>query len=371
MKASAYGVEETDAPFTLEELEIEDPTEGEVLVRVVGTGICHTDLIARSGDMPLPLPGVMGHEGSGVVEKVGPGVEDVAVGDRVIMGWPYCGKCRNCRQGQHRYCAELGSAVLSGRRFSGPKSGQSGYSRPDGGEVSGRFFGQSSFATYALTTANSVVRIDDDVDLTSAGVLACGITTGAGAILNSAQPKPGETLVIFGVGAVGLSAVMAARNTPAATIIAVDVHDSRLELAARYGATHTINSKDESAKARIRQIVGGEVDHAVDCTGVIAVIEDAAEVVGMLGQLILVGGAPAGATFSLDHMSTLWGRRVVGTLGGGGTAHDLIPALLQLNKQGRFPFDELVRVYEFDQIDQAIADSASGETIKPVLRVGE
>ncbi|GAA1822753.1 NAD(P)-dependent alcohol dehydrogenase [Nesterenkonia flava] len=370
MKASAYVVERTNAPFVLEDIELDAPGPGEVLVRVVSTGVCHTDMIARSGDMPLPLPGIMGHEGAGIVEEVGDGVTTVKAGDRVIMGWPFCGECRNCRRGEHRYCAQLGPAVLSGRRYSGPQTGQSSYRRSDGSELSGHFFAQSSFATYSITTANSVVKLDDDVDLDIAGVLACGITTGAGAILNTAKPAAGDSLVIYGAGAVGLAAVMAAVNTPATTIIAVDLHDSRLALAEKYGATHTINSREGGVKEKIREIVGGDVDYAVDCTGVIAVIEEAAEIIGMLGTLILVGGAPAGSRFSADHASFLWGRTVVGTLGGGGTAHDLIPALLQLNKLGRFPFDELIRFYDFDQLEQAVADSTSGETVKPVLRVG-
>jgi aryl-alcohol dehydrogenase len=260
--------------------------------------------------------------------------------------------------------------VASGQRFIGPQAGTSAYTRADGSTLSGHFFGQSSFATYALTNANALVTVDPEVPLELVGVLACGITTGAGAILNTARPAAGESVVIYGAGAVGLAAIMAARNTPATTIIAIDLHDSRLELATRYGATHVINSGRENALERILEICGGPADYAVDCTGVVAVIEEAAEAIGMLGTLILIGGAPAEARFSLDHQRTLWGKHVVGTLGGSGTSQDLVPALIALYQQGRFPFDELVRYYDFDQVDQAFADSKSGETIKPVLRIG-
>ncbi|MGO1184266.1 MAG: NAD(P)-dependent alcohol dehydrogenase [Micrococcaceae bacterium] len=369
MKIDALVVEETNGPFNAETLELDDPGPGEVLVRVVASGVCHTDAITRAGDMPLPLPGVLGHEGSGVVERVGEGVDEVSVGDHVIMGWPYCGQCRNCRRGQHRYCDLLGPGVASGRRFIGTYAGSSAYRRADGSTLSGHFFGQSSFATYSLTTANAVVKVDPDVPLELVGVLACGITTGAGAVFNTARPAAGESVVIYGAGAVGLAAVMAATNTPATTIIAVDLHDSRLELAERFGATHTIKSSEQNAAEEIRQICGGNADYAIECTGVVAVIESAAESVGMLGTLILIGGAPAEASFSLDHQSTLWGKTVVGTLGGSGTSHELIPALIALYRQGRFPFDQLVRYYQFSEVEQAFADSHSGKTIKPVLKI--
>lgn len=371
MKIDAYVVDHTNAPFVREELELDAPGSGEVLVRVVATGVCHTDLNAQSGDMPLPLPGVLGHEGSGIVEAIGEGVTDVAIGDHVIMAWPYCGECRNCLRGEHRYCARIGEALIGGHRLLGPSAGSTAYRRADGSELSGHFFGQSSFATYSLANENALVKVDPSLPLELLGPLACGITTGAGAVLNTAQPGPGTSLVVFGAGAVGLAAVMAAVNTPATTIIAVDLHDSRLELARELGATHTINSRNEEAIARILEICGGPADFVIDCTGSVKVIEMAAEAVGMLGTLILIGGAPAGANFSLDHMRTLFGQRIVGTLGGSSTSRQLIPALLALYQQGRFPFDRLVKLYDFDEIDAAIHDAHEGGTIKAVLTLDQ
>lgn len=368
MKTDAYVVEGVNAPFVRETLTIDAPGPGEVLVRVTATGVCHTDLNTQSGDMPLPLPGVLGHEGSGVVEDVGPGVTEVAVGDHVIMGWPYCGTCRNCLRGEHRYCHHVGAELLAGVRLHGPDAGQSAYTRADGSTLSGHFFGQSSFATYSLTRANAVVKVDKDIDLNLLGPLACGITTGAGAVFNTAQPGPGESIVIIGAGAVGLAAIMAAVNTPATTIIAMDLQDSRLELATEFGATHTVNTKDTSIVDAVHDICGGPADYVLDCTGSIKVIEEAADAVGLMGTLILVGGAPAEARFSLDHMRTLFGKRVIGTLGGSSTSHTLIPALIELNKQGRFPFDKLVTFYDFDDIDTAIRDATNGDTIKAVLK---
>jgi aryl-alcohol dehydrogenase len=367
MKIDAYVVEEINAPFVRETLELDAPGPGEVLVKVKAVGVCHTDLNTQSGDMPLPLPGVFGHEGAGIVEQVGEGVTEVEVGDHVILGWPYCGTCRNCRRGEHRYCDYIGEGLLAGHRLIGPHAGESGYRREDGSTISGHFFGQSSFATYSLTFASMVIKVDKDIPFELLGPLACGVTTGAGAVFNAAKPEAGDSIVIYGAGAVGLAAVMAAKNTPATEIIAIDLHDSRLELAKEFGATHVINSRSTSAPEEIERILGRTADFAIDCTGVISVIEEAADVVGMLGTLILVGGAPAEARFSVDHMRTLFGKTIVGTLGGSGNSPDLIPALLSLYKQGRFPFDRLVKTYDFDQLDQVVEDAASGSTIKGVL----
>ena len=368
MKIRALVVEEKDAPFEEQEIELGEPGRGEVLVRIVASGVCHTDVITRAGDMPMPFPSVLGHEGSGVVEKAGEGVTQVAPGDSVIIGWPWCGECRNCLDGQPRYCLRTGDALVSGRRFKGELRGETAYSR-DGHPLNGHFFGQSSFATHSIASADALVKVPGDVPLELLGPLACGLATGAGAVLNEARPRLGDSVLIAGVGAVGLAAIMAARNSGITTIIAVDVHDNRLELATEFGATHTINSGSSDLIEEVAKITGSTVDFAFDCTGVIAVIETLAQTVGMLGTLVLIGGAPAGATFSLDHLTTLWGKRVMGVLGGGGRSGQLIPALVELYRQGRFPFDRLVKYYELGEIEQALADSKSGQVIKPILRI--
>lgn len=370
MKIDALVVEEKDGPFVLQPVELEEPAAGEVLVRIVASGVCHTDEITRGGDMPMPFPSVLGHEGAGIVERVGDGVTRVAPGDRVVVEWPWCGECRNCLEGEPRYCLRTGEALVSGRRFKGEKAGTSAYSR-DGEHLNGHFFGQSSFGTYSITSENCLIPVPDDVPLEMMGPLACGIATGAGAVLNEARPQLGDSLLIVGVGAVGLAAIMAARNTGATTIIAADLHDSRLKLATEFGATHTINSGSGDILEEVARITGSTVDFAFDCTGVISVIETIAEAVGMLGTLVLIGGAPAQARFELDHLDTLWGKKVIGVLGGGGRSGQLVTGLIELYKQGRFPFDRLVRYYDLDQIEQALADSASGEVVKPILRMPE
>lgn len=369
MLVTAAVVDDVDAAFEVRELDLDEPGPGEALVRIVATGICHTDEITRRGDLPMPYPAVLGHEGAGEVVAVGAGVAHVQIGDHVVIGWPSCGTCRNCRDGEPRYCARLGEALCGGGRLLGPEAGASALHTGDGAEVHSHFFGQSSFATHSLTWAESLVVVPRSAPLEILGPLACGISTGAGAVFNTLRPGPGASLVVFGVGAVGLAAVMAARLTPTTTIIAVDRHESRLELAEELGATHTVNADAVDVLTEVHRICGGPADFALECTGVISVLRQAADSVGMLGTCVLIGGAPAGAEFSLDHLSTLWGKRIVGTLGGSGRSDTLIPALVELNQQGRFPFERLVRFYQLDEIERALEDALSGKVLKPVLRM--
>jgi aryl-alcohol dehydrogenase len=365
MRVTAAVVGERDAPFVFEDLELDEPAEGEVLVRLAATGICHTDGLARHGDLPFPLPGVLGHEGAGTVEALGPGVADVAVGQRVVIGWPSCGACRNCRAGEPRYCLRLAEQLAGGGRPGGGPA----LRRTDGSPVSSHFFGQSSFATHSLTAATALVPVPDDLPVELMGPLACGVATGAGAVFNTARPGPGASIVVFGTGTVGLAAVMAARNSPATRVVAVDRHRSRLELATALGATDVVDAADTDPVAAVTEICGGPADYALECTGVISVVRQAADCVGMLGTCILIGGAPAGAELTLDHISTLWGKRIVGTLGGSGRSQVLIPAQMDLYRQGRFPFDRLVEYFDFAELTRAFDAANAGEVVKPVLRM--
>ncbi|WP_234532293.1 NAD(P)-dependent alcohol dehydrogenase [Streptomyces shenzhenensis] len=368
MRIQAAVFDKQDGPFRIEPVELDGPGPGEVLVKIVASGVCHTDGLARHGDLPFPAPGVLGHEGAGVVTAVGDGVTSVREGDRVVIGWPWCGECRNCLDGEPRYCLELGELLVGGVR---PGTRASAMSRPDGGELHAHFFGQSSFATHSLTRANSLVKVPDDVPLELLGPLACGLSTGAGAVLNTLRPRTGSSLVVYGVGSVGLAAVMAAVSSGATKIIAVDRHAARLELARELGATHAVDASAQDAVAAVHDICGGPADNALECTGVISVVRQAADSVGMLGTCALIGGAPAGAEFGLDHLTTLWGKRVVGVLGGGGRSTRLITALIDLYRQGRFPMDRLVSWFDFDQIEQALAASYAGDVIKPIVRMPE
>ncbi len=366
MRIHAAVFDEPDGPFHVEEAEIDEPGPGEVLVKVAATGVCHTDGLARHGDLPFPAPGVLGHEGAGTVAAVGAGVTSVREGDPVVIGWPWCGDCRNCLRGEPRYCLRLGELLVGGGR---PGGGPTALRRPDGAPLHSHFFGQSSFATYSLTSASSLVKVASDTPVELLGPLACGLSTGAGAVLNTLRPEPGSSLVVYGAGAVGLAAVMAARCTAATRIIAVDRHASRLELARELGATDTVDVSGTDPVAAVHDICGGPADYALECTGVISVVRQAADSVGMLGTCALIGGAPAGAEFSLDHLSTLWGKRVIGILGGSGRSTALIGTLIDLHRQGRFPFDRLVSWFDLDHVEEALEASHRGEVLKPVLRM--
>jgi aryl-alcohol dehydrogenase len=362
MRITAAVLPELHAQFVVEEVELEEPRPGEAIVRVTACGVCHTDDITRHGDLPFPAPGVLGHEGAGVVEAVGAGVSNVAPGDRVVIGWPFCGECRNCLDGQPRYCFQLGPLVAGGGR----PDGSTALTRADGSRLHSHFFGQSSFATHALVGANGLVPVPEDVPLELAGPLACGIGTGAGAILNVLRPGLGSSVVVYGVGSVGLAAVMAAQCTGATTIVAVDLQPARLELATELGATHAVDGGEDPVEA-VREICGGPADFGLECTGDVEVLRLAADSVGMRGTCAVIGGAPAAAEFTLDHQSTLWGKRVVGILGGEGRSTQLIPGLIELYRNGRFPFDRLVTGFPLERVNDAFAAAHEGAVVKPVL----
>ena len=365
MQALAAIVREAGTKFQLEEVEIEDPRADEVLVRIVATGICHTDVAVQNQDVKLPLPMVLGHEGSGVVEAVGSGVRNLIPGDHVVLSGDSCGTCRHCHEGQPAYCDEFIHRNLSGQRMddSSPLS-------QNGVPIRGRFVGQSSFATYSLAPARSVIKIDDDLPLELMGPLGCGLTTGAGTVMNALKPQPGASIAIFGVGTVGLAAVMGARLSGCAKIIAVDLRDGRLDMAAELGATHCINAASQNPVAEIRALTGGGADFAVECTGVPVAVRQAVDCLGRPGWAAQVGATPGGVEipFNMDHMG--FGRGIKGVVMGDAVAQTFVPYLAGLYRDGRLPYDKFVRYYDFADINQAVHDSAvTGEVIKPILRM--
>lgn len=366
MEITAAVLEEYHQPLCVQSLQIDEPRAGEVLVRTVATGVCHTDAIARDQDLPFPVPGVLGHEGAGVVEAVGEGVTKVAAGDRVVIGWPWCGGCRNCLGGKPRYCAQMPPMVTAGER----PGGTTALRRPSGEPVHSHFFGQSSFATRAMTWERSVVKVGHEAPIELLGPLACGLSTGAGAVFNALAPPVGSSIAIFGTGAVGMAALLAARERGCTRIVAIDRVPSRLSLAAEFGATDTIDASTTDAVEALRELTGGDgVDFTLECTGKVGVLRQAVDVLAMPGVCGVIGGAPAGAEFTLDHLTVLWGRTVRGILGGEGQSEQLIPALIDLHRLGRFPFDRLVEFFDLDEVNEAMEASARGEVIKPILRM--
>ncbi|MEU3611861.1 NAD(P)-dependent alcohol dehydrogenase [Streptomyces sp. NPDC006872] len=357
-------VESGGAPFTLSEVVLDDPAPHEAVVRLVAAGLCHTDLGVASGGLPFPLPGVLGHEGAGIVEAVGSAVTGVAPGDHVVLSFTSCGDCRNCHGGHPAYCATwLPLNLIGGRRADG-----TGTISRDGETLGGHFFGQSSFAERALVDERSLVKVDPDVPLTSIAPLGCGVQTGVGAVWNVLKPVIGSTIVVLGAGAVGLSAVMAAALTPATRIIAVDRVAERLELAKELGATHTVDAGQAALGEAIAEITGGQgADGIVETTGSTAVLRQGVDALAARGTLVIVGAPAFGTEVSLDVNGMLGGKQVVGLTLGDSETQSFIPALVELVKAGRLPLDRLIGAYAFEDIGQAVQDMTSGKTIKPVL----
>ncbi|GAB3616732.1 NAD(P)-dependent alcohol dehydrogenase [Okibacterium endophyticum] len=349
-----------DAPFTFEQLELDDPRPDELLVKLTSSGLCHTDLAVLHGQMPTPFPIVLGHEGAGIVEQVGSSVTDFAVGDRVAVSFASCGRCANCLLGKEAYCEQVMALNFGGSR----EDGSTTITDSSGSAVHGSFFGQSSFATHALVASRNAVRVPDGIDLDLTGPLGCGIQTGAGAIINTLRAGAGSTVVVSGTGAVGLSAVMAARAVGATTVIAVDVLRSRLDTALELGATHAINGKEEDVVARTQEITGGGADIAFDTTGIVPVIVNdlrGLKVGGRIGLVAASGPEPA------IPVAEMFGKTVHSLIEGDSVPQVFIPQLIALYKAGAFPFDKLVTMYPFADIDRAIADTQSGAAVKAVL----
>ena len=262
------------------------------------------------------------------------------------------------------YCENLFAADFGGRRADGSTA-----LSKDGETISSHFFGQSSFATYANVVEESVVRVDKDVPLEHLGPLGCGLNTGAGTVLNELKPEIGSSLVVFGTGAVGSAAIMAARVADCSVIVAVDIHEARLELARELGATHTINSKTEDVSARLREITQDNgVDYAIDTTGIPSLLRQAADGLGVRGTLALVAAARPGTEVSFEIGASLvkgWTFKTV--VQGSSVPQVFIPRLIQLWREGRFPFEKLVQDYTLAEINQGFEDSRTGKTIKPVI----
>jgi aryl-alcohol dehydrogenase len=354
--------------FDMEPAHLEAPRDDEVLVKVVATGLCHTDLVVRDQVYPVPLPIVLGHEGAGIVEAVGPAVEKVAPGDHVAVSFLNCGRCRPCFDGSPASCANFNDMNFAGQRPDGSHALTA--TERDDAALHDRFFAQSSFATYAIAHERNTVKVRADAPLELVGPLGCGIQTGAGTVLRALELDAGSSFAVTGAGAVGLSAVMAARVAGATTIIAVDVVPSRLDLARELGATHAINGKDSDAVVEIHRITGSGVDYALDTTGLPALIRQAVDALRQNGTAAILGASRPDATLDIAANAFMQSCKTIkGVVEGNSVPDVFVPQLLDLYMQGRFPFDRLVQFYDFDQINQAAADAESGATVKPILRV--
>jgi aryl-alcohol dehydrogenase len=362
MKIRAAILRNASEPYSIERLDLAGPSAGEILVRIVGAGMCHTDMIPRAPEFAAlaPLPLVPGHEGAGVVEAIAPGVRGISVGDHVVLSFDSCGTCASCRGGHPAYCDTFLPRNLSGRHPDGSSPATDEAGKP----VGARWFGQSSFATHALATERNAVVVDRSLPLELLGPLGCGIQTGAGSVLVAMGVRAGSAIAVYGAGAVGLSGVMAARVAGATTIVAVDLHPGRLELARELGATHVVDGKARDAAQEILSLTGG-VEYVFDTTGVPAVIAGAVTALKPRGLCGLVG--VRGADLVLPPLALEVGRTVMGIIEGDVVPQQFIPQMIALWQQGRFPFDRLIRTFPLAEIDGAERASLAGEVVKPVL----
>ncbi len=361
MKTKAAVVGAKASAFEISEVELAALRDDEVLVKIAGVGVCHTDLICRDELYPVRFPAVFGHEGSGVVEKVGAKVTKLKPGDHVVMSFRACGQCPSCLRGDPTHCANI-----FGCNFGGARGDGSPTIHHHGAPIFGNFFGQSSFAAYALTNEANTVKIPNDVPLELMGPLGCGIQTGAGAVINALKPPAGSSIAIFGCGSVGLSSVMAAKAVGCTTIYAIDLIDDRLKLARELGATHAYNPKECNP---VETIQGqGGADFSLECTGLPAVFRQAVDCLAVPGLCGLLGAAPLGTEVTLDMNSIFFGRTVMGIVEGQSVPDIFIPKLIDLYRQGSLPLEKIVKFYALDEIEQAVADAEAGRVVKPILR---
>lgn len=361
MEINAAVMEKQAGKFQFERLKLDAPGPNEIRIKIMASGVCHTDAVAR--DLGLtPFPVVLGHEGSGIVEELGPGVEGFDVGDHVVISFAHCGHCENCLTGHPTVCKTFNELNFGGKMEDGTFR-----IHKEGKDVS-NFFGQSSFGNYSIVHEKNAVKVDPDVDITLLGPLGCGIQTGAGTVLNRLKPEFASTIAIFGTGAVGLSAIMAAKIANCKTIIAVDIHDSRLELAKELGATHTLNGKRDDIVKEIKELTDGGIHYAVETSGVPVVVKQSLNALRPLGTAAIVGVTPE---MKIDVHNDLMaeGKSMIGVIEGDSVPRVFIPQLIDYYKAGQFPFDKMVRFYNFNEIEKAFEDSAKGITIKPILKV--
>lgn len=345
----------------IEMLTLDDPRPDEVLVELVATGICHTDIVMRDGLLPVPTPVVLGHEGAGRVLAAGEAVTGLKPGDPVVLSFASCGRCRNCADHQPAYCH-----CFVPHNFLATRSDGSTALSDEHGPVHSHVFGQSSFATHALVPARNAIRVPEDVPLELLGPLGCGLLTGAGSVWNALGVRANDSIAVLGVGAVGLSAIMAARIAGAARIIAVDRSPERIALARELGAT-----EGHVADGRTLAEFGmADLDHTLDTTGHADLIEQAIQLLAPRGQMGLAAAYAPDATFQLNAAYIMSAGRVVrGIVEGSSDPHEIIPRMIAHWRAGDFPIERLVEFHPFDQIEAAIAAAESGRAIKPIVRM--
>lgn len=365
MKARAAVLFEVGQPLQLREVEVADPRPGEVRVRMAAAGVCHSDLHVMTGHLQAPLPAILGHEGAGVVEAVGPGVTSLRPGDPVIPLWRLsCGDCEYCTAGRPALCPAGVQIRMTGRLLDGTTRFTCG------GRELLHFAGVSSFAEYTVLPERAVLRIPDDLPLDRAALLGCAVITGVGAALYAAQVRPGSAVAVIGAGGVGLNVIQGAALAGAATIIAVDVVAAKLDHARRFGATHTVLAAGTDPVAAVRDITRGRgVDYAFEVVGTPATARQAYDCLAKRGTAVVVGVTPFAAEVSVPLMTLVYEERVLtGSVYGSSRPRQDIPRLIELYRAGRLKLDELLsRRYPFEEINEAYAALERGEVARSVV----
>jgi len=353
-------ISEPGGRFAIESVELDDLRKDEILVKIEACGICHTDIIAQN---ITPLPAILGHEGCGVVEATGSAVDEVKKGDRVIISVPFCSACPSCIQGKTYICENAIPLGLGGARLDGSRTVSL-----DGQYISSAYFQQSSFASHAITLARDVVKAENGHEPQMLAAISCGIQTGAGAVLNAFKAGPKDSLAIFGTGAVGLSAVMAGKISGVSPLIAIDIVNSRLELAIELGATHTIDANEDGIIERLRHIAPHGITFSLETSGNERAFKNAVECLGMGGTCGIVTVPHMGEPFPFSPINLLdRGSSIRGILLGDSIPRAFLPYLMRLNREGRFPYERLITSYNFHDINKAFDDIKAGLVIKPVL----
>jgi NDMA-dependent alcohol dehydrogenase len=354
---------EINKPVVVETVQVESPRRNEVMVRMEACGVCHSDLSATNGAIPLPPPLVLGHEAAGVIEEVGPGVTGVAVGDRVIICWiPMCGHCRYCASGRPALCDESQKAAAT------LPDGTTRYSDSNGKPLF-HFAGVGVMSEYATVNQNNVIKLDIDVAADKAALVGCAVMTGVGAVINTAKVEPGSSVAVFGCGGIGLNCIQGAALAGARMIIAIDTDDKKLEMAQRFGATHTVDASSGDAVAKTRELTAGGADYSFECIGLPQTYVQAYESLCKGGTAVMVGVARVTDTITLGAFTMPFSERTLtGSMYGSAQPRYDFPKLLALYKANRLKLDELVTAtYGIDDVNRAFGDMTSGVNARGVI----
>ena len=349
-------------PLSIEEVNLDPPGPNEVMVKIAGAGLCHSDLSVMNGARPRPEPLVIGHEGSGEIVEVGDAVTDIQVGDHMVFQFsPSCGRCRRCMEGRPQVCEVGAKAKAAGALMGGGRR----ITDADGNRIA-HHTGVSCFAEYAVADRGSVVVIDKDLPLDEAALFGCAVMTGVGAVINTARILPGDSVAVIGLGGVGLNGILGAKLAGAETIIAIDIADDKLGLARQLGATHTVNASDTDHVEQVRDLTNGGVDYAIDLAGVIPAMKTAYGITRYGGSVVTAGLSPSTAEFSFIQSNLVSEEKSIrGSYMGSCVPVRDIPRFISLYKQGRLPVDKLIssRV-SLDEVNEAFDRLQNGETIR-------